>query len=172
MKSIAIISWTNIQNQFWIILIIDNLPTSLHCPWDFTGKNTGVGCHFLLQFVSLYFKGGNGDSARLKLLCGSVLSHARLCDPLDFSLPGSSVHGIFQATVLEWFAISFSRGSSRPRDWTQVSRIVDRHFTTWATREASLYPHPNPVQFPFYHQSMFVPLIFSPFPSEHRTLSK
>ena len=54
---------------------------------------------------------------------------------MDCSLPGSSVHGIFQTTVLEWIAISFSRGSSRPRDWTQVSRIVDRHLTIWATRE-------------------------------------
>ena len=52
-----------------------------------------------------------------------------LCDPMDCSLPGSSVHGIFQAIVLEWIAISFSRGSSRPRDRTQVSRIVDRRFT-------------------------------------------
>ena len=57
------------------------------------------------------------------------------CDPMDCSLPGSSVHGIFQAIVLEWIAISFSRGSSRPRDRTQVSRIVDRRFTVWATRE-------------------------------------
>ena len=54
---------------------------------------------------------------------------------MDCSLPGSSVHGIFQAIVLEWIAISFSRGSSQPRDQTQVSRIVDRHFTIWATRE-------------------------------------
>ena len=58
-----------------------------------------------------------------------------LCDPMDCSLSGSSVHGIFQAIVLEWIAISFSRGSSQMRDWTQVSRIVDRHFTIWATRE-------------------------------------
>ena len=47
---------------------------------------------------------------------------------MDCSLPGSSVHGIFQARVLEWVAISFSRRSSWPRDWTWVSRIVDRHF--------------------------------------------
>ena len=47
------------------------------------------------------------------------------------SLPGSSVHGIFQAIVLEWIAISFSRGSSRPRDWIRVSLIVDRRFTIW-----------------------------------------
>ena len=60
-----------------------------------------------------------------------------LCDRIDCSLPGSSVHGIFQAIVLEWAAISFSRGSSRPRDRTRVSCIVDRHFTIWATREES-----------------------------------
>ena len=56
-----------------------------------------------------------------------------LCDPMDFSLPGSSVHGVFQVRVLEWAAISFSRGYSRPRDQTQVSRIVGRCFTVWAT---------------------------------------
>ena len=55
---------------------------------------------------------------------------------MDCSLPGSSVHGIFQARVLEWVAISFSRGSSQPRDQTQVSSIADRYFTVWATREA------------------------------------
>ena len=51
-----------------------------------------------------------------------------LCDPMDCSPPGSSVHGIFQARILEWAAISFSRGSSQPRDWTQVSRITGRCF--------------------------------------------
>ena len=67
---------------------------------------------------------------------------AQSCPPLwdcmDCSLPGSSVHGIFQVRVLEWIAISFSRGNCRPRDWTQVSRIVGRCFTVWATREAPL----------------------------------
>ena len=58
-----------------------------------------------------------------------------LCDPMDCSLPGTSVHGIFQAIVLEWIAISFSRGSSQPRDQTRVSHIVDRHFTIWPTSE-------------------------------------
>ena len=60
-----------------------------------------------------------------------------LCDPLDCSPPGSSIHGIFQARELEWVAIAFSRGSSQPRDWTQVSLIVGRPFTIWATREVS-----------------------------------
>ena len=58
------------------------------------------------------------------------------CDPMDCSLRGSSVHGIFQARVLEWVAISFSRGSSRPRDQTQISRIAGRCFTIWTTRGA------------------------------------
>ena len=53
-----------------------------------------------------------------------VQSCPTLCHPVDCSLPVSSVHGIFQAIVLEWVAISFSRGSSQPRDWTWVSRIV------------------------------------------------
>ena len=56
---------------------------------------------------------------------------------MDGSLPGSVIHGIFQARMLEWVAISFSRGSSQPRDRTQVSCIADRCFTVWATREAS-----------------------------------
>ena len=56
------------------------------------------------------------------------------CDPMDCSPPSSSVHGILQARVLEWGAISFSRGSSWLRDWTQVSRIAGRCFNLWATR--------------------------------------
>ena len=59
-----------------------------------------------------------------------------LCDPMDCSLPGSSVHGILWARILEWVAISFSRISSQPRDWTWVSRIAGRHFTIWAIRKA------------------------------------
>ena len=58
-----------------------------------------------------------------------------LCDPMC-SLSGSSVHGIFQARVLEWVAISFPRGSSRPRNRTWLSCIAGRRFTVWATREA------------------------------------
>ena len=64
-----------------------------------------------------------------------ALSCLTLCNPLDCSPPGFSVHGIFQARILEWGAISFSRRSSRLRDWTWVSRIVGRCFTIWTTRE-------------------------------------
>ena len=59
-----------------------------------------------------------------------------LCNPMNCSLPGSSVHGIFRARILEWVAISFSRGSSQPRDRTLVFHIVGRRFTIWATKEA------------------------------------
>ena len=83
--------------------------------------------------------------------CESESEVAQSCptlfDPMDYSPPGSSVRGIFQAIVLEWFAISFSRGSSRPRDRTQVSCIVGRRFTVWATRESpgNLSPGINPL---------------------------
>ena len=63
-----------------------------------------------------------------------------LCNPMEYSLPGSSVHGIFQAIVLEWIAISFPRGSSQTREWTWISHIVDRCFTLWATREVLREP--------------------------------
>ena len=76
-----------------------------------------------------------GSGTRLKV---TVL--AQLCptlwDPMDCSLPGSSVHGISQARILEWVAIPFSRGSSWPRDQTQVSGTVGRFLTVWNTREA------------------------------------
>ena len=59
-----------------------------------------------------------------------------LCDLMDYSLPGSSVHETFQSRILEWVAISFSRGSSWSRDWTQVSCIEGRLLTIWVTNEA------------------------------------
>ena len=66
-----------------------------------------------------------------------------LCDPMDWSPPVSSVHGILQARVMEWVTISFSRGSSPPRDWTLVSCTAGRFFTVWATiKWLQLRPHP------------------------------
>ena len=70
-------------------------PTRLPRPWDSPGKNTGVGCHFLLQFV------------KVKSEREVAQSWPTLSDPMDCSLPGSSIHGIFQARVLEWGAIAF-----------------------------------------------------------------
>ena len=72
-------------------------PTRLPRPWDSPGKNTGVGCHFLLQ------------CRKVKSESEVTQSCPTLSDPMDCSLPGSSIHGIFQARVLEWGAIAFSK---------------------------------------------------------------
>ena len=72
-------------------------PTRLPRPWDSPGKNTGVSCHFLLQCMKVK------SESEVTQLCPT------LRDPMDCSLPGSSAHGIFQARVLEWVAIAFSR---------------------------------------------------------------
>ena len=61
-----------------------------------------------------------------------------LCSPMDYSPPGSSIHGILQARILEWVAITLSRRSSWPWDWTQISCIAGGFFTIWATREAPI----------------------------------
>ena len=101
-------------------------PTRLPHPWDSPGKNTGVGCHFLLRCMKVK------RESEVTQLCPT------LSDPMDCSPPGSSVHGAFQARVLEWGAIAFSyvpgilqagrqewvvipffRGSSHPSDKTQ-----------------------------------------------------
>ena len=70
-------------------------PTRLPCSWDSPGKNTGVGCHFLLQFM------------KVKSESEVAQSCPTLSNPMNCSSPGSSVHGIFQARVLEWGAIAF-----------------------------------------------------------------
>ena len=89
-------------------------PTRLPRPWDSPGKNTGVGCHFLLQYM------------KVKSESEVAQSCPTLSDPMDCSLPGSSVHGIFQARVLEWGAIAFSDHSS-VRTWnlTLGANLID-----------------------------------------------
>ena len=67
----------------------------------------------------------------------SVVSNS--LQPHDYTLPGSSVHGILQAGILEWIAIPFSRESSQPRDWIPVSCIAGGFFTVWASRKAHTY---------------------------------
>ena len=75
---------------------IDGSPPGLPRPWDSPGKNTGVGCHCLLQCMKVKSE---------REVAQSCLTPS---DPMDCSPPGSSIHGIFQATVLEWGAITFS----------------------------------------------------------------
>ena len=84
------------------------------------------------------------DPYSILCLCAQVLqSCPTLCNPMDHSLPGSSVHGISQARLLEGVAMPSSRGSSQPKDRTHaswVSRIAGRFFTHWATWEALFHP--------------------------------
>ena len=90
-------------------------PTRLPRPWDSPGKNTRVGCHFLLQCM------------KVKSESEVTQSCPTLCNPMDCSLPGSSVHGIFQARVLEWSAIAFS---DRPYQ-TSPKETHRRQISTW-----------------------------------------
>ena len=80
-------------------------PTRLPGPWDAPGKNTRVGCHFLLQCM------------KVKSESEVAQSCLTLHDPMDFSLPGSFTHGIFQARVLEWVAIAFSNTGAEESYW-------------------------------------------------------
>ena len=90
-------------------------PTRLLHPWDSPGKNTGVGCHFLLQCMQVESESEVAQSC------------PTLSDPMDCSLPGSSIHGIFQAIVLEWGAIAFSQSytSLLLKVELQISSIIN-----------------------------------------------
>ena len=120
-------------------------PTRLLCLWDSPGKVAGVGCHALLQEFFLTWElnlhllssalqvdsfttepPGKPHSQHLSEVTQSCLT---LRDSMDCSPPGFSIHGVFQARILEWIAVSFSRGSFPPRDRTQVSCIEGRRFT-------------------------------------------
>ena len=78
---------------------------------------------------------GKKSECKSNKLVVDAQSCPTLCDPMDCSLPGSSVHEIFQAGILKWVSIPFSRGSSQPRDQTEVFCTAGRFFTIWATRE-------------------------------------
>ena len=97
-------------------------PTRLPRPWDSPGKNTGVGCHFLLQCMKAK---SESEAAQLCLT---------LSNPMDCSLPGSSIHGIFQARVLEWGAIAFSSSGSLPSCKSRCFGVLKQR---WAVREHS-----------------------------------
>ena len=94
-------------------------PNRLSRPWDSPGKNTGVGGHFLLQCMKV-----KSESE----VAQSCLTHS---DPMDCSLPGSSIHGICQARILEWGAIAFSSGF--PYFLQLKSKFGNKEFMIWAT---------------------------------------
>ena len=96
--------------------------------WDSPGKNTGVGCHFLLQCI------------KVKRESEASQSCLTLSDPMDYSLPSSS-HGIFQARVLEWVAIAFSH-----LDWLQVPNVTKRGLFPFPEFAQKITSDGNPVQ--------------------------
>ena len=102
-------------------------PTRLCHPLDSPGKNTGVGCHFLLQCM------------KVKSESEVTQSYPTLSDPMDCSPPGSSVHGIFQARVLEWVAISFSNGCKSCTIKKAECRRIDA-FELWCWRRLLRVP--------------------------------
>ena len=130
------------KQEYW-----SGLPfPSLLVPW--AGNDPGLLHWELRVFATLDCEGSPTPTVSWKSFTSCV--HAKslqscptLCNPMDCSLPGSSVHGIFQAIVLEWIVISFSRGSSHPRDWTCISYfscIASGFFTTNTTWETLLPP--------------------------------
>ena len=96
LHSAAATAAKSLQSCLTLCYPIDGSPTRLPRPWDSPGKNTGVGCHFLLQCM------------KVKSESEVAQSCLTLRDPMGCSLPGSSIRGIFQARVLEWGAIAFS----------------------------------------------------------------
>ena len=82
----------------------------------------GICCDFILRFHFVLIFPESESESEVAQSCPT------LYDPVNCSVPGSSILGILQARILEWVAISFSRGTSQPRDRTQVSRIAGRHF--------------------------------------------
>ena len=94
-------------------------PTRLPCPWDSPGKSTGVGCHFLLQCM------------KVKSESEVAQSCLTLHDPIDCSPPGSSVHGVFQARVLEWGAITFSGFINYRSLFLTVPETGSKHWQIW-----------------------------------------
>ena len=100
-------------------------------PWQFR-----IIIQDSILFLNLPKDMGKKKMFWLSFWCIVAQSCQILCDPMDYSPPGSSVHRILQGRILEWFAMPFSRGSSQPRDWTWVSHIAGKLFTVWAPWEA------------------------------------
>ena len=97
------------------------------------GSRVGASC--CRQHLGYFWPLGPSLSSWKEKESEVAQSCPTLCDPMDCNPPGSSVHGILQARILEWGAISLSRSSSLPRDWARVSCMAGRRFTVWATSE-------------------------------------
>ena len=139
-RALALIfwDWLVLTFFFWSLLLF---PQSNRC-WQFYlwfSAFTKTSLNIWKFTVHVLIKPGLEILSITLLSCESEIEVAQSCltlwDPEDCSPSGSSIHGIFQAIILEWVVISFSRGSSQPRDQIQASRTAGRHFNLWATRE-------------------------------------
>ena len=108
---------------------IDGETVSAFIFWGSKITADGDCSHEIKRHLLLGRKAMTNLAAAAIVAAKSLQSCLTLCDPLDCSLSGSSIHGIFQASVLEWIAISFARGSSQPRNRTQDFRVAGRRFT-------------------------------------------
>ena len=125
------------------VLFVTNQPKSLlSFPLHHTGQGSSPSSDFGSCSSRPYLDIGGGSGWLVTKLC------LTLCDPMDCSPPGSFVHGILQARILEWVASPFSRGSSQPRDWIRISCTAHRFFANWATREAPSVTFHLPKSFP------------------------
>ena len=100
--------------------------------WALLDKNIPSMLNILSLSTVIWLYNGKSLFCGIVCICTCLYTCLTLYDPMNCSLPGSSVHGILQARILEWVAISFSRASSRPRKQARVSCIAGRFFTNWA----------------------------------------
>ena len=125
-------------------------------------RNQHSYCMSLMEFMKQSSTQGGPHTSCV--LCVVAQSCPALCNSMDCSTPGSSVHGILQARILEWVAMPSSSRSSQPRARTQVSRIAGGFFTVWATRKAPTYPREDFIFFLlkecFLHSHTFRTVIF------------
>ena len=127
----TILNWKHLSNQ---------QPQKKKCYLKLSRTSRKYSCHLpsseKVSFLKEDWPSAQESINSAPFMCVSHSVMSSFCNPMDRSPPGSSVHGILQARILGWVAISISSRYDRPRDQTQVSCIVGRFFTIWATREA------------------------------------
>ena len=158
MHGILITSFSRQSDQMIKSNISNKWDERYHVPWHNALKTDTPGYSDQEKSLNLSLTGVGvcSQSALVAQLCPA------LCNPMDCSLPGSSVHGILQARILEWVAIFFSRGSSPRRDRTCISctgRRIPYYWTTWEALELLLLHskcHPTPKKYSFFNNNKII----------------
>ena len=134
LRSWRLCSWEEIYREVHLRLVVHH--------WD----NSSVFVHIITRADTCHWAASaSGRANQWQRLCVCSVAQAcpTLCNPMDCSLPGSSVHGIFQTRILEWVAISFSRGSSRAKVISSISCVGRWILYYWATSVTKLRRKPN-----------------------------